>query len=97
VTAPDFGSAEFLGEDWVIISGNEPPAIDLTDSVFSGPAGAQLFAVFPSIDTLGEAPGSVLEVQTPVLAATGSGFVYMKNGVTTLVPATDVMGGTWEP
>ena len=96
VTDADFGVAEFLGDDWVVLSGTEPPAIDVSDLLLSGTAGASLFAVLssgqePTPPDPSNPPGGVQ------LPASGQGFVYLKNGVATLVAAKDVSGDTWEP
>lgn len=96
VTTGDFGVAEFDGEDWEIITETEPPAVDLTDAVFSGPAGSVFFVV----------PGAEVPVPPttpqpppigPVFPERGSGFVYMRDGETILVPAKDCDGREWTP
>jgi len=97
VTTADFGLDEWGGEDWQIVSDAEPPAIDVTDWTFTGPArsGSVLFKV-------GESGGGTPPVlppgpETPVLPRSGSGFVYMRDGEAILVPAKDCDGREWTP
>jgi hypothetical protein len=96
VTTAVFGVAEFLAEDWVVLSANESPIVDVTDFIFSGPAASVLFAVFGvgGGGTPGADPGSGSDGTVP---QTGRGFVYVRDGVTTLVPARDISGADWEP
>ena len=97
VTTADFGIDEWGGDDWQIASDAEPPAIDVTDWIFTGPAlaGSVLFKVggggggTPPV--LPPGPG------TPELPGSGSGFVYMRDGETILVPAKDCEGREWTP
>lgn len=45
VATDDFGAAEFLAEDWMILSTVDPAPIDCTDFVFDGPPGSVPFFV----------------------------------------------------
>jgi len=88
VTTADFGVAEFLAEDWVVLSANEAPLVDVTDFVFSGPVGTVFFVVFG--DTSGWGAGGGGTVGSPAGGGniggiyspqTGRGFVYVRDGV----------------
>ena len=92
LTASTFGAAEYLADDWYLAGGAiaEPPAVDLTSLVFSG---GTTFAVVRSTQTA--LPDSTNPTNpadpatTNPIPQTGSGFVYSRNGVITLVPARD--------
>ena len=95
VTKADFGKEEFLADDWQIDSSAEPAKIDVTDLSFSG-AGIY-FSVGPAGPVDPNPP--VVPTPDPVvnLPIDGKGFLYLKNGAATLVPARDVTGADWQP
>ena len=91
LTAATFGEAEYLGDDWYLAGSTiaEPPEVDISGLTL---AGGTTFAVVRSQQSLIEEPptpggGSDATPTGPTLPSTGSGVVYMRNGVVTLVPA----------
>lgn len=102
VTPADFGAAEFLATDWLLVASGEPAAVDVTDAFITGSSGSVFFAVVGSGGS-GNGGGSggeeppVGDPTEPPLPTSGQGFLYLKNGVATLVPARDIAGEDWEP
>lgn len=97
VTPTDFGSAEFLATDWQTVLATEPPPIDVTDLIFTGSTGATFFAVVGPTPDPTDPPNPSDPPTTPPLPTTGQGFLYLRDGVATLVPARDITGADWEP
>lgn len=99
VTTADFTEAEFLADDWIIMGGGEPAAVDITDLVFSG-SGAIPFAVVrePGAVTI-PTPTPTPTPTQPQFPTTGEGFPYVRDGqVVRLVPARDLQTELpWRP
>jgi hypothetical protein len=95
LTASTFGASEYLADDWRVYGAtvDEPPEVDITGLVLSGGTAWAVVrqtthAQVPDDSTNPADP----ETETPPgsgLPQEGSGFVYLRNGVVTLVPARD--------
>ena len=98
VRSTEFGPAEFSALDWVM---KYPPAgnLDLTDAMIAVDAEQWVLwnrALVPTPTPTPTPTPDPTPTPTP-LPKTGEGFLYLKNGVQTLVPARDESGANWSP
>ena len=100
----EFGQAEFAACDWALKYPPQQTEVDLTDAVIAVDALAwQLWKGSPGVDAAADSAGgsgaaAVSSAAGVALPKSGEGFVYLRNGETTLVAAIDFDSDTpWSP